>query len=867
MKNILKSFALAASMAALLAPAAQAIDLREHRAIYVTPYLGDWPTSAITQYNADQHKQILRNNLDAFKKQNINVLYYHVRSMCDATYRSAYEPWSKGVGGTRGTEPAFDPLEYLIEQAHERGIEIYAWVNPYRYEGVYTHDYTPLNYAVTHPDWLIVQSGKESILNPALEEVQQRICDVVSDIITKYDVDGIIFDDYFYSNPTPNDLDKDLYDAAYAADPSVGTQIQWRANNVNTMVGRVSRTIKEVRPWVVFGISPAGIASPSHITSQYGLQPYDGDWQYSAIASDPINWYYNHYVDFMAPQIYWPSKFDSLEDWWNIAARKYQRHLYSAVTLSDYSTYKAEEYDREVEYARSVVADNQSGIGFFSFGTYVNSYVRIDGKLSKFGEYLAINSFREPALTPLRPWNNVYNPEMVSNITRDGSTLTWDAAEAGRYTVYAFAPGEEQAPHSSNLLQVAYKNSVTIPDDMADYTFGVCVYDRYGNEYSMLTEGATVSDATAAELTYPADGEKAADLFDFTWNAPKGSESVLEVATDADFTDVALMASTMENSMSSYSVPNMQEGQTYYWRVRTTGVNVPATVSPTQSFVASRISITGPTSSQESTMPTITWTPAFPGSTYFVEISRNSSFTTTDFQGASEEPSIQVPDGALVSGYNYYVRVTATRDDRSSTSDVARFGTADVKYDAPKFARPLTEGATLHCNEAIEIEPWMGMNSVTVQISASESFPARTSYKTTLRNSATETPELSEIKVSSKVLEDGQTYYVRVCGNYFLQSSGTTEQHTDYTTTSFVYSSEAGVGSVIADDAVCTLDADGLLTMPCIGHNVAVYAPSGMLIYQVKGAPEHLSLAQLASGIYIVKVDGPTTATFKWVKK
>lgn len=866
MKHFLPALAIAATVAsaALTPQAASASDFREHRSMYITNYLSEWPTSAITASNAEQHKQILRKNLDKFKAQNLNVLYYHVRSNCDATYESAYEPWSAGVGGTRGVAPAFDPFRFFLDEAHARGIEVYAWVNPYRYCGKYTHGESPLDYELTHPEWLIVQENKETILNPALEEVKQRICDVISDIISKYDVDGIIFDDYFYSNPTPYELDAADYEAAKAANPNVGTQLEWRVNNINELIGRVYDLIKATKPYLVFAIAPAGVASPPNVTSEYGLEPApDYDWQYAAIASDPLNWYKTHHVDFMAPQLYWPNKFDSLQDWWAIAARKFERHLYSAITLSAYNTYKGPEYAREVEYARASLPENESGLGFFSMNTYVNASIRIDGKLSTFGDYLGMTAQAIPTLTPLRPWNNVYAPANVTGLKREGNTLSWDAVEGMRYTIYAFDQGEELQPYNTNLVKVHYTNTYEIPEDLAGKTFGVAVYDRYGNEYSMSTEGASLGAANPAKLVYPANGTAAADLFDFVWE-DTGCDNILEVSETPSFESLVAMVPTRKSSMTSYSVPNMVEGKTYYWRVRTVPVNAPATVSEVSSFVASRVAVTGPGTNTETVTPTVTWTPAYEGTTYKLEIGRNKQFTIIDYTAETSEASHTVEAGNLLSGFNYFVRVTAMRDGRSSVSDVATFATADIAHKAPGFINPATTGATLHSNETVEVANWGdGIANVVVQISTTDAFPARQIYKATLKDGATATPELSTIKVASKNLVDGQTYYVRTCANYYVQSTASKTQSSEYNVSSFVYSSEAGISDVVADSEAAYIE-DATLHMPVEGNNVNVYAADGTLVLMHAAAGRSVDLSGLVPGMYIVSIQGPTPATLKF---
>ena len=320
-----------------LAPAAATAKehSREHRAIYMTPFLSNnWPSSAVTSSNANSTKNILENRMKKFKAQNINAVYYHARVNCGTTYKSQYEPWSNIVSTAYGVEPAYDVFGFLVDCAHRNGIEVYAWVNPYRYRQESGHGSDPLSYENSHPDWLLEQS-KEAILNPALPEVQQRIVDICKEIVTNYDVDGLVFDDYFYTNTTPMSLDADDY-KAYTAGGGKLDQAAWRRDNINRLVARVNREIKEIKPYVVFGIAPAGVACPEDVEEKYGLPYIKGDWQYKNIHADPLTWLNDKSIDFISPQIYWPgTQFEELAPWWQRAADRFGRHFYVSTDISD----------------------------------------------------------------------------------------------------------------------------------------------------------------------------------------------------------------------------------------------------------------------------------------------------------------------------------------------------------------------------------------------------------------------------------------------------------------------------------------------------------------------------------------------------
>ena len=187
---------------AVCAAVAVNAEKREHRATWMSGYISDWPTEALTEANAEAQKTRCLMDLDSLVRYNMTTIYYHVRTMCDAMYDSKYEPWSSYIAGTRGTTPPLDPLRFILDESHKRGLEVYAWFNPYRYlnSSVMTgwgNNGGDKNYENSHPDWLIEYhngSTTHTILNPALPEVKQRIVDVIADLLSKYDVDGIHLD-------------------------------------------------------------------------------------------------------------------------------------------------------------------------------------------------------------------------------------------------------------------------------------------------------------------------------------------------------------------------------------------------------------------------------------------------------------------------------------------------------------------------------------------------------------------------------------------------------------------------------------------------------------------------------------------------
>lgn len=850
---------------------------REHRAIWVSPFLSNnWPTTALTTSNAEAQKKALRNNLSRFKSQGVNVLYYHVRANCDAMYESSYEPWSRNVSGTRGTAPAFDPFAYLVEQAHVYGIEVYAWVNPYRYhayvDGSYgTHE---LNYETSHPEWLINGKSANRVLNPAIEEVKQRVVDVCKEIITKYDVDGLIFDDYFYPQEGMDETSSAPDYSHYKASGTSMSIADWRRANVNEMVSRVHKMVQDTKPYVCFGISPAGRYDSPTVAS-YGLPaaPH-GDMNYAALYCDPLAWMDQGTVDFISPQIYWPSMFSSLLDWWKTAAYRFNRHIYFSTSLSGYD---ADTFIQEVLTNRDYCYENAAGIAFFEYNQFVNNTSSYNGSQKTFGDIFKDAVFQAKALTPIRTWNNKKNPVMVSNIALSGTTLTWNAISGMRYTIYAVPESITDAEFSCQreyLVGVKYTNSCNIPSDKTSgYRYAVAVYDRYGNEYSPLFMGATQKTISAATLTAPINGAKTTAMFNFKWNG-QGTKYLVEVAKDAAFSNMVGVFESTTNSLSSTVLPELTTGDTYYWRVVSIAPNALETTSASTSFIAgANLKISSPVNGavDVSLTPNIVWEGAEADVNYLLEIATNKEFTPLSivYKTTTSSLSHQVP-AATLSGYTvYYARVTATAGDATAVGEVCQFRTAELSnVSAPVFVRPNANGVTLHSNETLKFQTWStGLLKVNIEVATSSSFPARSKITNSLTGYATETAELGSGTTGgwSKSLSNGTKYYVRARGEYNT-SSGT--KYTDWSTVmNFVYSSEAGIDDVTTDKSDVYVTTDGTLVLSGAVSKVGIYSISGQLIVSETVTESTYDLSALANGAYIIVVsDGIEIKSIKYVK-
>lgn len=482
---------------------------REFRAVWVsTVYCLDWPTystggalQGTSSLIVNTQKLRLRQILDSMKQHRFNVIFFQVRPMSDALYRSSVEPTSSYLTGERGQRATWDPLEYAVEEAHKRGLELHAWVNPYRWAGSATVDWnTPWDQEVKNKGWILsTSSGK--ILNPGIPEVEEHIVNVCKEIITNYDVDGLVFDDYFYNSGTPENSTAGDWQTYRNSGTSM-SMADWRRDNVNRMIKAVYDMVQENKPYVRFGVSPAGVASGG--AADVGIDPYVGasDWQYAGIYSDPLAWLNQGSVDYISPQLYWRTNhatnpFGPLTRWWSNTAKHFNRHHYASHSVSSLTNNSTTadwmEYATQVQLSRDYTLDGAPGCVFFRSGF-------ISGPNAKgLGHYLENNKFQSESLVPEITWKDHDTYGTVSDINIEDNTLSWTGLddEPVKYSVYAI-PSDmdyEDALRSDGdgisteyLLGVSYENSYTIPEEkMSDYGFAVCILDKYGKEYAPQT--------------------------------------------------------------------------------------------------------------------------------------------------------------------------------------------------------------------------------------------------------------------------------------------------------------------------------------------------------------------------------------------
>lgn len=500
--SLLKRSALAAVLLAIAALPMSSGVKREVRSVWMaTVWALDWPSS--TSSTTAQKNEMVR-YLDVLQKNNFNAVYFQVRTMSDAFYKSSYEPWSSYLTGTRGKDPGWDPLAFVVEECHKRGMECHAWVNPYRFS-TGSNWSTAQDQALKSAGMLLAYTKSDgkttTILNPGLESVRKRIVDVCKEIISNYDVDGLVFDDYFYPEGIPVTSSAGDYNLWQKSGASM-TFGDWRRNNVNQMVADVYKMVQQQKPYVRFGISPAGAACTSAaVAAKHGIDrcPVASDWQYDGIFSDPVAWLEAGTIDYISPQLYWKTNhktnpFGPMTKWWSYVAKHFGRHHYASHSISflnsSNTTSDWEEIGKQVQFSRDYTENEAPGAVFYS-AAYVTGK-----KQSGFGEWLQVNKFQNKALTPAIDWKKSdLEKVQVSSLNKRATVLSWTGVDNVRYSVYAVPESVNVETLDSNipaeyLLGVSYKTTYTMPDDKkSGYNYAVCVLDRYGNEYEPVYYG------------------------------------------------------------------------------------------------------------------------------------------------------------------------------------------------------------------------------------------------------------------------------------------------------------------------------------------------------------------------------------------
>lgn len=404
---------------------------REMRGLWVaTVGNGDWPSKRTL--TAEQQRAELVDIMDRASAAGFNAIIFHVRPAADAVYKSAYEPWGAMLTGTQGVDPGYDPLQLAIEEAHARGMELHAWINPFRAGN--TRDTLALAKShVFHERRDLVRIyGRNIWMDPGEPDVQDRAMRAIRDIVTRYDVDGVHADDYFYPYVENDSAGKPIPfpdDSTYARYGGLLTLADWRRANIDRFVERMYREVHAIKPTVKVGLSPFGIWRPGYPPSVQGLDAF------ASIYADSRKWLQQGWVDYLVPQLYWPiaspkQSFPDLLDWWigqNVMSRGLWPGLAAYRVANGTPTALSLE---EIPDQIRIIRKYGSSTGHILFNTTA-TLKRNGGALAS---TLWSETYSTRALVPASPWLDSSRPAAPTlRVLGDTVRVTPGAGESPRW--------------------------------------------------------------------------------------------------------------------------------------------------------------------------------------------------------------------------------------------------------------------------------------------------------------------------------------------------------------------------------------------------------------------------------------------------
>ena len=464
---------------------------RELRGVWIATVQNiDWPSPR--NYNAIKQQEEFLDILNSHQQTGINALFVQVRTAADALYAKGDEPWSSYLSGLQGQapKPNYDPLAFMIQESHARGIEFHAWLNMNR-ASMSTKNLLSGNHIVRqHPEWMVIYNNQH-LFNFGIPAVRHYITQVVKNIVQQYDVDGIHFDDYFYPYPIKGAHfnDDEAYNQYKLPNESLA---DWRRRNINLLIEEISTTIKSVNPRVKFGISPFGIWRHKSSDPEYGSPTSRGLQSYDDLYADTEKWTKSGWLDYLAPQLYWGTThrvatFGPLAKWWS--EHGYGKPVYighAAYHLSD--QWNAAELSKQLAEARSL--NQVQGSIFFSSSQLTNN-------AKGWRDSLRTNHFKHIALVPPMLWIDSIAPTAPHKVSlgkQAGNwTLRWQAGEPSLdkdppayYVVYRIrrSEGIKGIENAANIIYKGQKNTFIIDasEIQSGHGFVVTAFDRLHNE-------------------------------------------------------------------------------------------------------------------------------------------------------------------------------------------------------------------------------------------------------------------------------------------------------------------------------------------------------------------------------------------------
>ena len=475
--------------------------VRETRGMTLTTVVNiDFPSQP--GLPAELVKQEYLGWLDLAVAQRHNAIFVHIRPSGDAFWPSEYAPWSEWLTGNRsGADPGWDPLAFMIEEAHKRNIEFHGWFNPYRGgqpgprgPGGDINNLAPNHPLRQHPEWAIVYpvgvagantSGSRLYFDPGIPEARRYIEDSILEAVAKYDLDGVFFDDFFY--PYPENGQEFNDDASYATYGGGMSRADWRRSNVDTFVREMSERIKELKPWVKFGINPFGIWRNVSNDPQLGSQTR-GLSAYDEIYADTRKWVKEEWLDYIAPQLYWHIGFDradyaTLVEWWSRQIEGTRVQLW--IGHGNYRIGEPGVWSDPAELDRQLTLNKQYPV---TGGVHYTAHSIRNDVLGAVTRYRDAHYYAPalPAVMPHLPAAPPPQPVIMESTMDDNGqvTLRWQGEGATSYAIYRYGEGDQTAELVATVRATGDGEQSIVDGPGGSGPYGYCVsgLDRTWNE-------------------------------------------------------------------------------------------------------------------------------------------------------------------------------------------------------------------------------------------------------------------------------------------------------------------------------------------------------------------------------------------------
>ncbi|PKK36233.1 glycoside hydrolase [Siphonobacter sp. SORGH_AS_0500] len=473
---------------------------RELRAVWIATVNNiDWPKPG--DYNTASQQQSFRQIIDQHQKSGMNALFVQVRDAADSYYaKGSIEPWSKWLTGQQGKapEPFYDPLEFMIEESHNRGLEFHAWLNLNRAVFKGHPNVTADHVSRQHPDWMLSYDGMK-LFNVGIPEVRNYITQIVVNLVKNYDLDGIHFDDYFYPYRVVGQVLNDQV-SFYKYGAGFANIHDWRRDNIDQLIHQISDSIKVHKPYVKFGISPFAIWRNRSSLAPDGSETR-GLSSYDDLYADTRKWLKMGWIDYIAPQVYFHRNhklvpYQPLVEWWR--KNCFGKHLYigqGAYRMNGENGWeKADEMPIQIRFNRT--HPEIQGSIYFSSRSLINNY-------QGFQDTLRQDLYRLPALVPTMPWKDKTPPlppqEFEVRKQDNQVIMNWqlppaavDGERPRQFVVYRFRDNEPIALNNASkilaILNASRLSYTDTPPNPGNYRYVVTSLDRLQNEsYGVMT--------------------------------------------------------------------------------------------------------------------------------------------------------------------------------------------------------------------------------------------------------------------------------------------------------------------------------------------------------------------------------------------